>query len=137
MPTVFRGTKQGEYSSPRTVLGFYAGVLAILEAGVVGASAVLASQDSLHYLVPWVLAFGGVVLVGLIGVVIAINVRDPTKLQLGQISGREFIDYHRMTLGDSAGGEYIEEVPLLRPNPRVAQTPAVELPPASDQEEVS
>jgi hypothetical protein len=71
----------------------------------------LATQHELRYIIPWVLGFGAIVLVLLIAVVVAINVRAPMKLQLGQITGRELIEYERMTLGDSISGEYIEEFP--------------------------
>jgi hypothetical protein len=110
-----RQTQGEEHSAPKTVLGFYATVLAILEVGVVGAVAVLASQKELRYLIPWVLGFGAIVLVILIGIVVAINVRAPMKLQLGQVTGRELIEYEHMTLGDSLSGEYVAEVPI-RPN---------------------
>jgi hypothetical protein len=107
MVRLIQGVRTGEYSSPKTVLGFYAGVLVILEAGVVAATGVLATQDSLHYLIPWILAFGAATLIVLIGIVVAMNVRDPTKLQLGQITGREYIEA-QVTLGDSTAGEYLE-----------------------------
>ncbi len=106
-----RRTEGGVYSTPKTVLGFYAGVLAIVELGVVAAIGVLATQKELRHLVPWVLAFGAVILVLLIGVVVAINVKAPMKLQLGQVSGRDLIEYERMTLGDSIAGDYVEELP--------------------------
>ncbi len=96
------------------MLGFYAGVLGIIEAGVVGAIAVLATQKELRHLILWVLIFGGVVLIALIGVVVAMNIKSPMKLQLGQVTGRELIEYERMTLGDSASGEYVKEVPVSR-----------------------
>jgi hypothetical protein len=113
--TGFRHTKREEYSAPKTVLGFYAIVLAVLEAGVIGATAVLATQKELRDIVPWVLAFGGVVLVVLIGVVVTINVRAPMKLQLGQVSGSDLIAYEQMTLGNSTTGEYVENVPIAMP----------------------
>ena len=113
------------------MLGFYAAVLVILEAGVVGSTAVLATESSLHYLIPWTLGFGALVLIGLIGVVVAMNVRDPTKLQLGRVSGREFLDYQRVTRGDSIAGEYVEEIPEAIPpalpgEARAVQRPAIE-----------
>jgi hypothetical protein len=136
LATLFRKTQTDEYSAPKTVLGFYAGVLAILEAGVIGATAVLATQESLRYLIPWVLAFGGVILVVLIAIVVAINVRDPTKLQLGQMSGREFIEYHRMTLGDSLGGERAEDIPVLQARPSdISGGPTLPPGPNEQQEE--
>lgn len=124
MAALLRRTRGGEFSTPKTVLGFYAGVMAIVELGVVGVITVLATNDSLRYLVPWTLLFAALVLVALIGIVVAMNIRDPSKLQLGQMTGREFIDYQRLTLGDSVSGEYTEEVSgrhsvLLGESPKV------------------
>jgi hypothetical protein len=96
------------------VLGFYAAVLAILEAGVIGVIAVLATQHSLRYLVPWVLGFGAVVLVLLLVIVVLMNLIAPMKLQLGQVTGRELIEYERLTLGDSIGGDFVQDVPTIR-----------------------
>lgn len=92
------------------MLGFYAGVLVILEAGVVAALLVLGSNDDLHSLVPWVLGFGAFTLIGVIVVVVVVNLIDPTKLQLGRVTGKEFLDYQRVR-GDSIGGEYLEPAP--------------------------
>lgn len=52
-------------------------------------------------------------LVTLIGVVVAMNVKAPMKLQLGQVTGRDYIAYERMTLGNSTTGEYVEDVPVV------------------------
>ncbi len=71
----------------------------------------LATQKELRYLILPVLIFGAAVLVGLIGVVVTMNVRTPMKLQLGQVTGRELIEYEQMTLGNSTTGEYIETIP--------------------------
>jgi hypothetical protein len=128
VPTFLRSSHKGEYTSPRTVLGFYAGVLIILEAGVVALSAVLAADEDLHYLIPWLLLFGGVLLVAIIAIVVVMNVRDPTKLQLEGVTGREFIAYQRITRGDSISGEYVEEVPIAVSDNKaieVAQSPEV------------
>ena len=94
------------------MLGFYAGVLAIIEVGCIAAIAVLASTDSLRYLVPYVLAFAAFLVVVLIGIVVAINLIDPTKLQLSPVTGSEFIEYQRMTLGDSKSGDTVEARPI-------------------------
>jgi len=91
-------------------------VLIILEAGVVALSAVLAADGDLHYLIPWLLLFGAVLLVAIIAIVVVMNIRDPTKLQLEGVTGREFIAYQRITRGDSIAGEYVERVPLPVPS---------------------
>lgn len=115
------------------VLAFYATVLGLVEAGVVGVTAILADKEELRYLIPWVLAFGAIVLVGLIGVVVVLNVRTPMKLQLGQVSGRELIEYEQMTLGNSASGEYVERVPVVIPTSGAEPTEYAR--PAEDQGE--
>ncbi|HEU5142976.1 MAG TPA: hypothetical protein VFU04_07460 [Solirubrobacterales bacterium] len=122
MASILQGARKGEFTSPKTVLGFYAGVLVIVEAGVGGACLILATDKDLHYLIPWVLGFGGIALIGVMAVVIAMNFRDPTKLQLGRVTGREFLAYQRVTKGDSIAGEYIDKVPapaaaLINPSP--------------------
>lgn len=113
MANLIKRSGQGEYAAPKTVLGFYGAVLAILEAGVIGTLAVLATNKSLHYLIPWVCGFGALILMALIVVVVAMNIRDPSKLQLGQVTAREYIEVQRMTLGDSIAGAYTEEVPTI------------------------
>ena len=110
-PTIFRQTKTGQYSAPQTVLSFYALVLVILEAGLIGVLIILAADDSLHSFVPWVLGFAGIVLVALLGVVVTMNVLDPTKLQLGEVKGKDFLEHQQITRGDSIAGEYVESVP--------------------------
>jgi hypothetical protein len=106
-------------------------LLALLELGVAIVLGFLVSQDDLHYLVPWVIGFGAFVFVAIIAVVVAINVIDPSKLQLGQMTGREFIDYQRVTRGDSLGGEYIEAPPAER---GAIAADAKVLPPAAPDE---
>lgn len=39
------------------------------------------------------------------------NVRDPTKLQLGEVKGKDFLEHQQITRGDSIAGEYVEAVP--------------------------
>lgn len=96
------------------------------------------------WLIPWVLAFGGVALVTLIGIVVWMNIKAPMKLQLGKVSGREFIAYEQMTLGNSTTGEYLENVPVVIPSgsfppgtalPPGPSAPRGEGPPASEEDE--
>lgn len=109
-----RGSLSGEYSSPKTILGFFALVVGIVAAAVVGGVAVLATDAALHHLIVPVLIFFGVLVVAVLIAVLSIALRDPTKLQLGEVSAREFIEYQRLTLGDSMAGESVENVPVVR-----------------------
>ena len=86
-------------------------MLVIIEAGLIGILIILAAEDSLHFLIPWVLAFAALSLIALLGVVVTMNVRDPTKLQLGEVKGKDFLEHQQITRGDSIAGEYVEAVP--------------------------
>jgi hypothetical protein len=48
----------------------------------------------------------------LLVVVVVAMMKDPTRLMLGEVTGREFIEYHQLTQGDSHRGESVEP---LRP----------------------
>jgi hypothetical protein len=113
MLRLFHGAKTGEYSAPKTVLGFYAIVLGILAAAGAAAIKFLAGEPDLHHLVAPILVFVGAVIVLILLGVFAVTLKDPTKLQLGQITGREYIEAQRLTLGDSNSGEFIETLPVL------------------------
>ena len=95
-----------EHSTPKTALGFFAGVLAILTAGAVLTVGVIATQKTERYLIPWILLFVFALFFLMLALVACIVVfGDPTKLMLGQISGSEYREYQEMVLGDSAAGE--------------------------------
>jgi hypothetical protein len=116
-------------------LGFYTRVLVILEVGVIAALGVAATTDSLHPLAPWILGFGAIVLVALIATVVVMNIRAPEKLQLGELSGREFIDYYLLTQGDSATGERLESIPAVEHRALDTSTASEALPPPSEEED--
>jgi len=88
-------------------LGFYAGVLAILDSASLIAVAVLAQTHTMTWLIPWVLVFAAAVFLLLVGGVFTVNLFDPAKLMLGQISGSEYVAIHAMPLGDSVSGEHM------------------------------
>jgi hypothetical protein len=98
----------GERSRPKTVLGFYWGVIATILAGTVAAVTALSRQDSTDGLVLPVLIFGGLTSLLILVFVFYLNVKAPPKLMLGEITGRDYITYERMTLGDSVTGEQLE-----------------------------
>ena len=123
MIQLFRGARGGEYSAPKTVLGFFNIVLAILTTGCVGVAAVLASQPKLYYLIPYSLGLAFVFFVILVVGVFIVMLKDPTKLQLGEVSARDFINY-QLTLGDSAAGEHQEPFFDIRADRRTLKLPA-------------
>jgi hypothetical protein len=113
IPPVFSGTRVSEVSTPKTALAFYAGLLVIVVAAVAVAAGICATSSSLHYLVPWVLLFGAVSLVVIVGVVIWLNVKDPSKLQLGEVTSRDYVQIQQAKAirGNSIGGEFKEAKP--------------------------
>jgi len=78
-----------ESAAPRTILGFLLGMYTVLLTGAVGSVIALASTDS-SGAIPYVLGFIGVLTVALIIAILAITWKDPTRLMLGQITGREY-----------------------------------------------
>jgi hypothetical protein len=99
-----------QVSNPRTVLGFYATVLAILLSGDIAAVAVLASSHVNTFLIPWLLGFAGFIVFMLLAGVFVVTLIDPSKLMLGQITGTEYAQIHRVVLGDSDSGQRIESI---------------------------
>lgn len=112
MRQMSREISSGTYSRPKTVLGFFGIVLLILVAGVVGLGGVVGRYDLSDKLVWVALAFVGVVVIVILFEVFRHLRRDPTRLMLGEMSGQEFAEYQKMTMGDSLTGEVIETTPV-------------------------
>src|SRR5947209_7890988 len=102
-------------SNPKTVLAFYAVIVGILESAALGAIWVLAWSHTMTWLIPWILGTAILSFVLVVGAVLVINMVDPSKLMLGQITGHEYAAIHGMRLGDSLTGErdttFVEEGP--------------------------
>ncbi len=105
MREMLSSVQSRQIASPKTVLGFYAGVMAILDSASLVAIGVLAQTHTMTWLIPWILGFAAAVFVLLLGGVFALNLFDPSKLMLGQVSGTEYAALHSVRLGDSATGE--------------------------------
>lgn len=104
----------GVFKTPKTILGFFAVLLAILFLSAIWIIRILASDSSLHYLiVPILLFLASVLLLVLIGVFITAW-RDPTILMLGQVTGEVYLKYRRLVLGDSTQGESVEDITVAR-----------------------
>ncbi|MGB2710663.1 MAG: hypothetical protein WBC33_04040 [Conexibacter sp.] len=99
--------RSGERSAPKTVLAFYGVVAGIIAGASIAAIAVLARQPELRYLVAPILIFDAVLVVLLLIGVFVVSLIDPTRLMLGQITGRDYIENRRLTMGDSRSGEHM------------------------------
>lgn len=111
-----REISRGTYTRPKTVLGFFGIVLLILVGGVVALSGVVGRYSLPHGLIWGALAFTAVIFVLILIEVFGHLRRDPTHLMLGEMSGQEFTDYQKMTMGDSLTGEVIETSPVQEPS---------------------
>jgi hypothetical protein len=91
--------------NPKTVLGFYATILGLLFTFTVASASVLAFSGRSLYLLPWLFGFAAAGGVALVAIVVRINLSDPEKLMLGQVSGTEYVQISHQKLGDTVSGE--------------------------------
>ena len=113
--------------NPRTVLAFYATVLGLVLAAVLGCVWILASTGVRTGAIPWLLGFAGAVFVALVAGVFVVTLVDPSKLMLGRVSGTEYAEIQSVRLGDSRTGE--RELAVAHSGPGAPRVVA-ELPPA-------
>lgn len=102
---MMRSVRSNRTENPKTVLAFFATVLGIVLTAVVLATGLLVRQGGYEGAVIAVLVFGGGLAVLLIGAVFTLTLKDPSKLMLGQVTGTEYAEIQRVTLGDSSSGE--------------------------------
>lgn len=102
--------KSGSYKSPKTILGFFAIVVGILVTGASAVIGLISRVESLHPLIPWILVFSAIVVVIVLVGVFLTAWKDPTVLMLGQMTGHDYIEHKKLTLGDSGAGEYYEVI---------------------------
>lgn len=104
-------------SQPRTILGFLFAIYSALTAAAVACTIALVGTGS-SWLIGFIIAYVGITGVGLLIAVMRQASRDPTGLQVGQLTGSEYESIRRLTLGDSSSGERVE---ILRPGDDVIE----------------
>jgi hypothetical protein len=107
---VVNAIRTRQTTQPKTVLGFFWSSLALILGLCVTAVLILAKTNTMTNLIPFILGFGGVVFVLVLAGVFIVMLADPTKLMLGQVSGTEYFEGHRIRLGDSERGEHVETI---------------------------
>lgn len=90
---------------PKTILGFVAIALGIVCAFSGTAVVALSRVSTLHWLILPIIVAVVVIVVAVLVVVFVIAWKDPTKVMLGEVTAEEFIQYQRLSLGDSESGE--------------------------------
>lgn len=144
-PELMRAMRSNRTENPKTVLAFFATVLGIVLAAVVVAVGLLVRANGPEGTVVGVLIFGGVIATLLITAVFVLTVLDPSKLMLGQVTGTEYAEIQRVTLGDSSTGErtaallpslaapvVLEQIAATYPALGVGRQPSVEAPVVDD-----
>ena len=126
LPTIDPASVARFRSNPKTVLGFYGTALGIVDFACVAASVGLGETRTDTWLIPLILGFAALFTVALIVAVFIVNLRDPSRLMLGEVRAAEFIQLHAR-LGDSLAGdqERIVEVPSLPSGKPSTETNAI------------
>jgi hypothetical protein len=96
-------------SQPRTILSFLFAIYTAATTAAVAFVVALAGTGS-SWLIGFIVAYVGITGVGLLIGVMRQAAKDPTGLQVGQLTGSEYASIRRLTLGDSSSGERVEIV---------------------------
>ena len=105
-PQITNAFRSRQTISPRSVLGYFATVLASLLTASIPAIAILASHEDWSYLIPWILIFDAAVVLLLIAGPFIVAMIDPSKLMLTHVTGTEYAVIQQGSLvGDSRMGE--------------------------------
>jgi hypothetical protein len=104
------GGLRAAFRSPKTILGFFAALVAILAFATYGITKTLASNPQYQYLVPYVLGFAAGCFVFIAVAILVTAWFAPEKLMLGEITGAAYADLVRLKQGDSKVGEFVTTV---------------------------
>jgi hypothetical protein len=103
---ITKAIRHKQTANPRTVLGFYASIIGILLTGSVSVVISLAATHSVTWLIPWIFGSSFVTSLIIMGGIFYLNLKHPANLMLGQITGTEYAEIHRLTiLGNDTEGE--------------------------------
>lgn len=95
--------------APKTIVGFLVVVYGMLMAGATATAIGLATTKEAD-LVVYVLIFIAVITVAFGIVLLVITWKDPSRLMLGPMSGREYAALRYILQGDDSSGERIERL---------------------------
>lgn len=112
MSQILEKAVAGKAYNPKTVLGFFAIVLAIVLAAVASATLILSRSEATVVYMPFVLGFAGLFVLLVFALVSIVMIVSPAKLMLTGVSGHEFVEIQRLSLGDSLTGKRPDNVVL-------------------------
>jgi hypothetical protein len=102
-----------ESSSPRTILGVLLAIYGVLISGSVVVVIAMVGSDS-DGPIPWILLFDALITMALGAAILVITWKDPSRLMLGQLTGREYESIRRLHVGDDKAGEH--QKPVVPPS---------------------
>ena len=121
----------GQYTAPKTILGFLGAVYLLGVTFALGVSVALASSGELLWLIPVILFVVVACTAALIWAVLRLAQKDPTPLVLGQMSGGDYLAHQRLLkMGDSRAGEQLAtpQAPLEEPKAEAGRVGSAGLP---------
>jgi uncharacterized transporter YbjL len=134
---VTHAIRGGQYSAPKTILGFLGTIYLLGVSFALGAIVALASSGREVWLIPVVILLVVVGTVSLIWSVLHLAQKDPTPLVVGQMTGGDFTAHQKMLkMGDSTTGELIEQPGIIDVVPKEAtdEEDATRVPPRGKEE---
>jgi len=99
------------FRSPKTILGFFAALVAILGLTVYGLTKSLGAIPQCQWMVPYVLLFGAGAFTFVALAILFTAWFAPEKLMLGEITGSAYATIMKLKLGDSQRGDVTVVVP--------------------------
>ncbi|MGN5163679.1 hypothetical protein [Aeromonas dhakensis] len=106
------GNVAGQVRSPRTILGFFAALTAILGVIIFGLVRILADVSALQWLIPILLIFGGSAFTFIALAILITSWVKPERLMLGEVKGEVYLQMLQLHQGDSSSGEVIEQISI-------------------------
>ncbi len=107
VPQMIHSIASRTSTQPRTILGFLFGIFLVLATTAIIVAVALVGTGS-AWLIGLILLAVWLTGIGLLVGVMRQASKDPTGLQVGQLSGSEYESLRRLTLGDSLAGEHVE-----------------------------
>ena len=96
--------------NPKTFLAYFATALGLVLFGATTLCSVLAWTKTAVWLIPLVFCFVGLVVLFLLVGIFIVMLVDPSKVMLTQVSGTEYVEIQRATLGDSSTGTRLDTI---------------------------
>lgn len=135
IPPIIESIKSRE--APKTIVGFLVAIYGILMTASAAVAIGLATSNKSE-LVIYILIFAALATVALGVAVVVITWKDPSRLMLGQVTGREYAAIRYITQGDDTSGERVERIlgPPVIEAPDTATQPRAQIePPATEPPE--